>query len=208
MTECKWKSFEEFRNCAFGYWKITLPSDANDTNWKQSTCTCPVYFKQYMCKHIIAICLSRKLTKAPHEAKQIKFGEQRKAGRPKQIVKALARQPQFTSLLLEQHFSDEDDDDVLNPNGRHHVQEHDSNDTNDTNASEVHDSMLTSDTNDTNASEVHDLLQMLAENQSNQDDTLVGADLESLDNIQPTIVINHQYFDENSSSIGYNSDNI
>jgi hypothetical protein len=81
-------------------------------------------------------------------------------------------------------------------------------DTNDTNASEVHDSMLTSDTNDTNASEVHDLLQMLAENQSNQDDTLVGADLESLDNIQPTIVINHQYFDENSSSIGYNSDNI
>ena len=55
MNECKWQTFDDFSNCAFGYWKISVDKDANETKWKKSTCTCPVYMKQYMCKHIIAI---------------------------------------------------------------------------------------------------------------------------------------------------------
>jgi hypothetical protein len=27
MLECKWKSFEEYSNCAFGYWKIKIDKD-------------------------------------------------------------------------------------------------------------------------------------------------------------------------------------
>ena len=27
------------------------------SNWKKSTCTCPIYFKQCICIHIIGICI-------------------------------------------------------------------------------------------------------------------------------------------------------
>ena len=42
-------------NCAFGYWKIIIDQNSDETNWKKSTCTCPIYFKQYICKHIIGM---------------------------------------------------------------------------------------------------------------------------------------------------------
>ena len=32
MTGCKWKAFEEFSYCAFGFWKITIHKDATELN--------------------------------------------------------------------------------------------------------------------------------------------------------------------------------
>ena len=49
METCNWRNFDSFSDCAFGIWKIHLRKD--EINWKKGTCTCPVYFKQYMCKH-------------------------------------------------------------------------------------------------------------------------------------------------------------
>ena len=33
MSECNWKTFESFVNCAFGYWKVTVKAHANENNW-------------------------------------------------------------------------------------------------------------------------------------------------------------------------------
>ncbi len=99
MADCKWKTFEEFANCAFGYWKITVDKEANESNWKSSTCTCPIYFKQYICKHIIGICILLKVVKPPDNAKDCPLGQKRPPGRPRLAAAALCRQRQFTSLL-------------------------------------------------------------------------------------------------------------
>ena len=72
MTECKWQSFDAFVNCAFEIWKITI----NQDNWKKSTCTCPIFLKQYMCKHILCICISFKMVgeELPNVAKNVPIG--------------------------------------------------------------------------------------------------------------------------------------
>ena len=56
MTKCTWKSFESYINCAFGYWKISF----DNSNWKLATYTCPIYYKKYICKHIVEIAMMQK----------------------------------------------------------------------------------------------------------------------------------------------------
>jgi hypothetical protein len=118
MAECKWKTFEEFANCAFGYWKITVDKEANESNWKSSTCTCPIYFKQYICKHIIGVCILLKIVKPPGNAKDCPIGQVRPPGRPRLAAAGLCRQRQFTSLLedledLEEEDVNEEDENVV-----------------------------------------------------------------------------------------------
>ena len=38
-------------------WKITFPND----DWTSSTCTCPVFQKQYYCKHWLGVAVRKKL---------------------------------------------------------------------------------------------------------------------------------------------------
>ena len=57
MTDCSWKTFDEFRNCAFGIWRVTMPANASEANFQNSICTCPTYFKKYTCKHTIGTSL-------------------------------------------------------------------------------------------------------------------------------------------------------
>ena len=87
MNECNWKSFEDFGNCAFGYWKITINKD----NWKLSTCTCPIYFKQYICKHIIGFSILLKIVgkQMPNNARDDVIGSQRGRGRPRRQFRSL-----------------------------------------------------------------------------------------------------------------------
>ena len=47
----KWKTFKEFFNCSFGYWKITL--DKNSSECFKLV----LFFKGYICKHSIGICI-------------------------------------------------------------------------------------------------------------------------------------------------------
>jgi hypothetical protein len=109
----KWRTFDDFCNCAFGYWKISIDKDADENNWKKSTCTCPIYLKQYICKHIIAICIALKKVgnQLPPAAKSQPVGTTRGPGRPRLAVRALLEQPQFVSLIDNNDLSDLDDDD-------------------------------------------------------------------------------------------------
>lgn len=54
-----WSSFDEFINHGFQFfWIVQLSSDAWDS---KSSCTCPVFYKQNMCKHIIALAMRENL---------------------------------------------------------------------------------------------------------------------------------------------------
>ena len=81
------ESIPSFTDCAFGMWKITMKKDEN---WKNGTCTCPVYYKQFICKHIIGIAIILKLVKCPPQAKNVPLGQKRKRGRPCNAVLGLS----------------------------------------------------------------------------------------------------------------------
>ena len=103
MNECSWNSFQAFRNCAFGIWRITMPTNLSPTNWKKGICTCPTFYKKYICKHIIGIALrltavTNASTLMPITAKDVPISSKRKVGRPALARPALIRQP-FTSII-------------------------------------------------------------------------------------------------------------
>ena len=45
------ENFDEFKEQYFSKWEVALP--INKERWAQGTCTCPTYFKLYMCKHFL-----------------------------------------------------------------------------------------------------------------------------------------------------------
>ena len=109
MDSCNWKTFLGFKNCAFGYWRIRI----NSENWKHSSCSCPIYFKQYICKHIIGMAIRLKLAIPDARAKKIPLNQKRKAGRPCLAQPALVKHT-FTSILSADYdeCADYDDYDV------------------------------------------------------------------------------------------------
>jgi len=54
----------------------------NAPDWKLSTCTCFSFQKQYKCKHVLGIAVSKKLFTIPESAKMDVIGKKRKVGRP------------------------------------------------------------------------------------------------------------------------------
>ena len=111
MENCKWNNWAEFKNCAFGIWCVTMPDQLTDLNWKKGTCTCPTFYKKYLCKHIIGIALRlNSITKAallmPLTAKDILISSKRKVGRPALAKRALLRQP-LQSILQADEIDDE-----------------------------------------------------------------------------------------------------
>lgn len=52
-------------------------------NWKLSSCTCYTYLKEFLCKHITIIALSKKLTEIPEKFKDSVIGCKPKPGRKK-----------------------------------------------------------------------------------------------------------------------------
>jgi uncharacterized Zn finger protein len=68
MTKCTLKSFESYINCAFVYyWKISF----DNSNWKLATCTCPSYYKKYICKHKVGIAMIA--NECPNTSKNLPF---------------------------------------------------------------------------------------------------------------------------------------
>ena len=111
MESCDWVSFDEFVNCALGLWKIS--HDPSEPNWILSmSCTCPIFYKQYVCKHIIAIALILHLVEAPNNAMTEQItGEPNKRGRPPTILPVLPRhgfRPIIQSLSSNEHVYDND----------------------------------------------------------------------------------------------------
>ena len=88
-----------------------MPDQLTDLNWKKGTCTCPTFYKKYLCKHIIGIALRlNSITKAallmPLTAKDILISSKRKVGRPALAKRALLRQP-LQSILQADEIDDE-----------------------------------------------------------------------------------------------------
>ena len=86
--DCSWETFEEFKESLKFIWCTIVDKD----DWKKkSSCTCPYFMKNYLCKHIIGIANRRKLPGAtiPEQAKNIPLGQKRKRGRQAAITRAL-----------------------------------------------------------------------------------------------------------------------
>lgn len=91
VRECQtheYSSFDEFKEKAFRIYEITFPH--NPAEWKDATCTCPSFFLNYICKHIVGIAYRLNILV---EEKQRKKADQplewKKRGRPKKATSAL-----------------------------------------------------------------------------------------------------------------------
>ena len=95
MESGNFSSFNQFVSTALGYWRVTMPDLVDESNWFLATCTCPLYSKNYICKHVVAVALLLKFaTKCmPMTAKTIQLGQKRSRGRPGFALPALLRQP-------------------------------------------------------------------------------------------------------------------
>jgi len=59
-------------------------------NWEsESTCSCPVFLKSIICKHIIGLAIKLNLYEVCSEAKSVPIGQKRKRGRPIKASAAL-----------------------------------------------------------------------------------------------------------------------
>ena len=84
----RFNNFDEYYNICFSTWSTTL----NREDFRKSTCTCPSFFKHYICKHIIGVAAMEKLVVIPCQAKSAPIGEKMNRGRPPAAKKALQRQ--------------------------------------------------------------------------------------------------------------------
>lgn len=83
-----WTTFNQFKK-SFDIWCLEVK---NDSDWKMSTCTCPAFLKNYICKHIVGMAIRLKIWKPPPSAKALPIGEKRKRGRPAKARRALIMQ--------------------------------------------------------------------------------------------------------------------
>lgn len=89
LVKKDWKTFDEY--ITYGYqifWVVHFSED----QWKtESICTCPFFFKQHMCKHIIAIALREKIIDCPETANPMLIAPRRAPGRSKNATNSLMR---------------------------------------------------------------------------------------------------------------------
>jgi len=83
-----WTSFEHFTEAMVNMWCIKLNLDLPD----RANCDCPVFLKQYQCKHTLGLAIRLKIVEPPSAARSIPLGQKRKPGRPKKARPALVMQ--------------------------------------------------------------------------------------------------------------------
>ena len=88
VEKLSFKSFEQYHNIVNGIWVTTL----NREEFRKSSCTCPSYLTNFLCKHIIGIAALQKIVKIPSQAKSVPMGLKPKRGRPTKTKKALQHQ--------------------------------------------------------------------------------------------------------------------
>jgi hypothetical protein len=84
---CRFNSFDTYKSVYFNIWCVCLSN--NVEKWKEATCTCPSFLKNYICKHTIGMSIRLKYCKPPPEAKNVEIGTKRKRGIPSKAKKAL-----------------------------------------------------------------------------------------------------------------------
>lgn len=89
LTKRNWLSFDEYVTHGYQmFWTVKLSCD----NWKNmSTCSCPVFFKQHICKHITALALKENLTDCPVTSNPMLLAPRKGPGRSKNASKSLMR---------------------------------------------------------------------------------------------------------------------
>lgn len=91
LTKMTWKTFDEF--IVHGYQQFYIVQFSNDCWKSKSTCTCPAFFKQNICKHIIAIGVRLGAVIIPDTVNLVPLARtRRKPGRPKSTATALTKQ--------------------------------------------------------------------------------------------------------------------
>ena len=83
----RWNTFDQFAKRAFRIWLVTLPNDGE--NLRHGSCTCPIFLKEFSCKHLVGLAIRLKQTTPPTAARCIPIGHKRRRGRPKKATKAL-----------------------------------------------------------------------------------------------------------------------
>lgn len=88
LVKASWDSFDAYIIHGFQQFYITKFSS---DNWKtESTCTCASFFKQHICKHIVAIGVRLNIVNLPQSANPTRLAAtRRKPGRPKRTTTAL-----------------------------------------------------------------------------------------------------------------------
>lgn len=85
----KWTTFDEF--IEYGHQMFWLVRFSNE-HWKtQSTCSCPFFLKQFICKHVVAIAMELKIIECPQSANPLLIAPKRKPGRSKNATMSLMR---------------------------------------------------------------------------------------------------------------------
>lgn len=88
LVKRQWKSFDEFVMHGFQmFYLVTLSKE----NWNaKSTCSCVCFFKENICKHIIAVGMREKIIECPDSANPTSLSQyKRKAGPAQKAKKAL-----------------------------------------------------------------------------------------------------------------------
>lgn len=89
LVKREWTSFDEYINYGFQmFWTVNFVID----EWnKKSTCSCPFFFKQFICKHVVAIAIQKKIIECPQSANPTLIAPRRGPGRAKNATYALMR---------------------------------------------------------------------------------------------------------------------
>ncbi|XP_055307521.1 uncharacterized protein LOC129571717 [Sitodiplosis mosellana] len=91
LVERKWTSFDEFIKHGFQKFYVV---NISMSSWKnKSTCTCVSFFKENMCKHVLAIGMLHKIIDCPDSSNPVLLNQhKRNAGRVTAAKKALEHQ--------------------------------------------------------------------------------------------------------------------
>lgn len=89
LVSKRWDSFDEFVNHGYQlFWVVMLSTESWDS---ESKCTCPAFFKNNMCKHIVALAMRENLLKYTDNMNPTVITAVRnRAGRPKNASHALS----------------------------------------------------------------------------------------------------------------------
>ena len=87
LLKSRWSSFQDYINWRYSAWVVRINVD----NWREATCTCPNFLKNYICKHSLGMAIRLKALNCvvPAISKNIPIGQKRRRGRPKLARPAL-----------------------------------------------------------------------------------------------------------------------
>jgi hypothetical protein len=91
MLSLKFKPFNHCIPTSLGLWCIEI----DHITPSNSSCTCPKFYKKYICRHALGILIRLKVLDCPLKAKNVPIGYTRGVGRPKN-----RNMPWYSSLIF------------------------------------------------------------------------------------------------------------